>query len=276
MAITVTKLADNILAEISGVDLTGPLDDRTLGDVRAAWLEHVVVVFRGQALTPDQLVRFSRRFGELKVHVAKNYRMESHPEIVTMTNKDKDGNFDSVGAHRGMAWHSDNCFDDVPAAATLMHTVALPDRGAQTHFANMALAYRTMPEPLRNRLDGRSAHFSLGGPIAAQSEDRDGSAGLHADHPAIRTHPETGRKSVYVNPYQTAYLNDVPREEGDRLLREVYDWCLQPAFRGTHDWRMGDTILWDNRCAWHSGSMDYPREQARTFWRTSIAGTPVV
>jgi taurine dioxygenase len=194
-----------------------------------------------------------------------------------MTNQDANGNFDKVGAERGVGWHSDLAYDWVPAKATLLHAVAIPSHGGNTKFANMYLAYETMPEALKRKLDGKLATFRNGGRGGYnQGIHEKGEVIRNVVHPIIRTHPETGRKSVYANPYHLVAMLGVPREEGDAILAELWAHCEQKQFQWEQEWQVGDTIMWENRSAWHSGSLDYPLDQLRMFYRTTVRGTPTV
>lgn len=265
-------------AEVLGLDPSRALADAELAAVNEAFLRRQVLRFRGAPMTPAQLAAFARQFGELQPHIAKKYRHPEVPEVVLMVNQDDKGNFDKVGAERGVGWHSDLAYDWCPAKATLLHAVAIPDRGGNTSFLNAYLAWETMPEALRRRVDGRLAAFCNGGRqglnqgITPDPKDR------LADvvHPVIRVHPETGRKAVYANPYHVIRILGLPRAESDALLDELFAWCDQPQFRWDQVWRVGDTIMWENRCAWHSGNLDYPLDQLRKFYRATVRGTPTV
>ena len=161
--IEVRKLGGPLGAEIVGLDPRLPVSAADLKIVEQAFLDNLVLRFRGAPLTPAQLRDFGRCFGELREHVAKDYRHPDFPEIVMMTNQDKDGNYDKVGAERGVGWHSDGTFEPVPPKATVLHAIAVPDSGGNTIFANMYLAYDTMPADLKRRVDGKMARFRLRG-----------------------------------------------------------------------------------------------------------------
>ncbi len=264
-------------AEIVGLDLTRPIDDATFDAVDNAFREHLVLIFRDAPLDPAQFVAFSRRFGALQPHVTKRYRHPEQPEIVYMTNVKADGSYDRAGAERGAQdWHSDLSYDAVPAKCTLLHALALPDRGGNTKFANMYAAFEAMPAALRERITGLSAEFRYGGRHGYSTEvlsDADRSV-PNVVHPVVRVHPETGRRAVYANPYHTVCIQGMARSESDALLDEVFEWCGRSQFQWEHEWRLGDTVVWENRCAWHRGPRDYPTDQKRIFLRTTVRGTP--
>jgi taurine dioxygenase len=269
----IKKLGKALAAEVRGVNPAAPLTPSEIAQVDQAFLEHLVLRFRDAPMTTAQLRDFARQFGPLREHVAKNYRDREVPEVVIMINQDEQGNYDRVGAERGIGWHSDGTFESVPPKATVLHAIAVPDRGGNTMFANMYLAYETMPPDLKRRVDGRMAIFRLRGRkqqtqgiVAADDLKRMSDV----VHPVIRVHPETGRKSVFVNPHHTLCIADMPPAEGDALLEEIFEWCTREEFQWEQEWRAGDTIIWENRSAWHSGKPDYPKDQLRKFFRTTI------
>lgn len=269
----IRKLGDALGAEVRGVNPALPLAPADVRAVEQAFLDHLVLRFRDVPLTAVQLRNFGRQFGPLREHVAKDYRDPEVPEIVIMTNQDAKGNYDQVGAERGVGWHSDGTFEKVPPKATLLHAVALPDRGGNTLFANMYLAYETMPQDLKCRGDGKTALFRLRG----RKQQTQGI--VAADdlkkltdviHPVIRVHPQTGRKSVFVNPHHTLAIAGMSNGESEALLEEIFAWCYREEFQWEQEWQPGDTIMWENRSAWHSGRADYPKNQLRKFLRTTI------
>lgn len=275
MGMEITRIGGPLLAEIAGVDLTKPLDAETKSAVNAAFLEHCVLVFRGQELTPAQVVEFERIFGEPQIHVTKKYRHPEFDELIVMTNMNKDGEVDAFESRRGLGWHSDMCYLEVPAKATVLHPLEIPDQGGDTLFANMYEALAEMPGELRKKIEGLRGTFRFGGRSAdvqnrLDPADRDKPL---IDHPVIRVHPETGRESIFVNPIHTVGILGMPDDEAVDLLDEVYAWCGQEKFQARHRWRMGDTLIWDNRCTWHSATGDNPLRQRRRFLRGNISGS---
>lgn len=278
MAVEITDVDGPLGADVRGVDPDRPLSTQDLRAIEEAFVRRLVLRFRGMPMSPQQLCGFSRQFGELQPHIAKKYRLPEAPEVVLMVNQDANGNFDKVGAERGVGWHSDLAYDWTPAKATFLHAVAIPDRGGNTSFANMYQAWDTMPDDLKRRVDGKLAAFRNGGRqglnqgITPDAKDRL----PDVVHPVIRVHPDSGRKSVYANPYHVVAILGMPRAESDALLDELFAWCDQPQFVWDQVWQVGDTIMWENRSAWHSGHLDYPRDQLRKFYRTTVRGTPTV
>lgn len=269
----VKKLGGPLGAEIRGVDPRVPLDAAGVRAINTAFIENLVVRFRDAPMSIAQVRDFSRNFGILRPHVAKHYRDAEIPEVVVMTNQDANGNFDPVGAGRGVGWHVDGTFHQDPPKATVLHSVALPDHGGNTAFANMYLAYDTMPEALKRRAEGRFAMHRLRG----RKHHTQGIVGgddlrkmTDVMHPVIRTHPETGKKAVFVNPHHTLCIVGLSQADSDELLDEICAWCSREEFQWEQEWQVGDTIMWENRSAWHSGRSDYPKNQLRKFYRTSL------
>jgi taurine dioxygenase len=271
MGMEIIKLAEPLYAEVRGVDISGPLDAETRDAIYSAFLEHHVLVFRDRPLTPRQMVEFERVFGLPLVHVTKKYRHPEIDELIVMTNLNADGEVDAFESRRGLGWHSDMCYLDVPARATMLHPLEIPDEGGDTLFANMVMAWAEMPEALKTRLRDRRGTFRFGGRSAdvqnrLDPADRDKPL---IDHPAVRRHPDTGRESIFV----TVGILGMDDGEAVELLDEVYAWCGQPRYQARHQWRMGDTLVWDNRCTWHSASGDNPLRQRRRFLRGNMGET---
>jgi taurine dioxygenase len=275
MSIEVRKLGDPLLAEVVGLDMTKPADSETWAGVNQAFLDHCVLVFRDQLLTPAQTVRFAAQFGPLEPHITKKYWHPEFNQLIVMTNLNAQGEIDPMDSKRGIHWHTDMCYREVPSKATLLHTIEIPDVGGDTLFANMCRALEAMPEDLRSLLDGRQATFRYGGrrtdgQSRLEPEDRDVPLIVH---PILRPHTETGRPSVFVNPAHTVGIVGMEDEEALALLDEVYAWCSRPEFQARHEWRMGDTVIWDNRCCWHRATGENPFGQPRRFLRATVSDT---
>jgi len=276
-------------AEIRGVDVTRPLAPETVAAIEDAFLAHKVLLFRAQPMSARELAAFGAHFGELQPHVQKSYRHPEVPEVVRMTNRKPDGSFDEVGAARGAAertrdgWHSDLSFETSPAKATLLHAVEVPSRGGNTCFANAAMLFRELPPELQQRLAGLRAEFPYGQntksrltAVAARGLSEEDRARTIAVHPVVVAHPQTGEPAVYVSPYITSRILELPEEESDAILGRLFDRMDDPRYRWEHEWSAGDTLMWENRGGlMHSGRMDYPRGEARSFIRTTVRGGPL-
>ena len=276
MTIEVKKLAEPLLAEIIGADITRPLDAGARDAINQAFVEHCVLVFRDQILTPAEMVRFERVFGPPQIHVTKKYTHPEFDELIIMTNLNAQGEVDAFESRRGLGWHADMCYLETPAKATMLHPLEIPDEGGDTLFANMYLALEEMPSALRERLRGLRGTFRFGGrsaDVKNRLDPADRDAPL-VDHAVIRRHPKSGRDSIFVNPIHTVGILGMADDEAVELLKEVYAWCGQSRYQARHQWRMGDTVIWDNRCTWHSATGDNPLRQARRFLRGNVAGRP--
>lgn len=273
MSIEVRKLGDALLAEVVGVDVTRPLPEKTRQEVYQALLDNIVLVFRDQEMTAAETVAFANNFGRLEPHITKKYNHPEFDELIVMTNLNAKGEIDPKDSRRGDKWHTDMCYRDVPARATMLHTIEIPEVGGDTLFANMYRALDEMPASLRERLEGRKATFRYGGRAAEgqarlEAEDRDAPL---IEHPIVKPHTDTKRYSVFVNPAHTVGIVGMDDDEGLELLEETYEWCARPEFQARHQWRQGDTVIWDNRCAWHKATGENPLRQPRRFFRATIA-----
>ena len=275
MGMEIIKLGEPLLAEVRGVDISRPLDADTRDAVNQAFMDHCVLVFRDQQITPAEMVEFERVFGSPLIHVTKKYRHPEFDELIVMTNLNADGEVDAFESRRGLGWHSDMCYLAQPAKATVLHPLEIPDQGGDTLFANMYQALAEMPAALKSRLQGLRGTFRFGGrskDVQNRLDPADRDKPL-IDHPVIRRHPETGRDSIFVNPIHTVGILGMADNEAVDLLDEVYAWCGQPQFQARHQWRLGDTLIWDNRCTWHSATGDNPLRQRRRFLRGNVGET---
>lgn len=272
----IDDIAGPVGADVTDVDPSMPLSAEEVRLLDDALARRLVLRFRGKALSAGQLAMFGSQFGELQPHIAKKYHHPDNANIVLMTNQDAQGNFDPVGAKRGEDWHSDHTFEWIPPKATVLHSLTIPDRGGNTKFANMYLAYETMPQKLKEKVDGRHGTFKLGGRNAINTRLVDDKVPADVVHPLIRTHPQTGRRSVFANPTHSIGIVGMSQAAADDLLDELFAWCAHEEFQWQQVWRVGDTIMWDNRAAWHQATLDYPQDQLRKFIRTTVRGTPVM
>lgn len=271
--IQIRQVGQRIGVEVSGVDLR-TVDDADFASIYQAWLDHNVLVVTDQQLTIQEFLAYSRRFGIVSPHPSKSTRHSDMPEITVLgTGKfNADGTLNEAIYRRGAeGWHTDGAYDEVPFKATQLYALAIPDTGGDTLFASGYAAYDAMPERLKQRLEGVLGAFSYGGRRKAHAllnpEDRDW---VPAMHPIIRTHGETGRKSLYFDPGKILYIQGTEQAESDALIDELTALMIQPDGEYRHRWRVGDVVIWDNRCSYHKAAGDYPPEQDRIHWRTSI------
>jgi taurine dioxygenase len=267
--ITVKPVAPAIGAEVVGVDLSKPIGDEQWNEIHQAFLRHLVLFFRGQRrLAPDEQIRFGRRFGTLHIHPAAPH-VEGFPEVMIIrTQKDSKVN-------NGEDWHSDVSCDTEPPLGSILQIQLLPQCGGDTCFSNMYAAYDDLSAPMKSFLGGLVAvHESdhvYRGRYADQGVDDTGKTFPVAEHPLIRTHPETGKQCIFVNRIFTTRIKGLQRPESDALLQFLLRHVENPYYQYRFRWQENDVAVWDNRCAQHLAIWDYwPHE--RTGNRVTIQG----
>jgi taurine dioxygenase len=272
-SLRIEPVAGALGAEVAGVDLSRPLDDTTYTALRRAWLEHLVLFFRDQDLSPAQFLTFARRFGEpIEYPFVKG--LPEHPEIIPVLKLAHEHvNFGGV-------WHSDTAYLDVPPMASMLVARDIPPAGGDTLFANMYLAYETLSEGLRRVLDPLLAINSSSKADASRTREdrmkdsaRETKAEYVAAHPVVRRHPETGRRALYVNVAHTVRFDGMTEEESAPLLEYLFRHQTRPEFTCRFRWRPGSMALWDNRCAQHNAINDYHGHR-RLLHRITLAGDP--
>ena len=276
MAITAVPLTKHIGAEIRGVDLTRPVDAATAKELYQFWLKHLVLLFRGQELTQEQLITVSRMFGKLgKLARPAEFRPPGYAklldDIMLISNVRENGV--PIGAlPDGEMWfHHDMLHAEVPHKGTCLYSVEVPSKGGNTRFANCYAAYETMPKDLRDKLEGKRAFNSY---TLGEQKRGDGQGVQHvrqAAHPVFRTHDETGRKAVNVNRLMTSHIEGMDKAESDKLLQAVFDHSENEEWVYEHVWRPHDLLLWDNRCSMHART-DFSPGERRLMLRTTIEG----
>ena len=277
--IDVQPVAGALGAEIHGVDLGQPMDDETFGEIHDAYLQHQVIFFRDQHMTPDQHKDFGRRFGELNIH-PQYFPLDGHPEILPILKEPTDAN------NIGGVWHADVTFFPEPVMGSILYALEVPEAGGDTMFANQYLAYETLSDGMKDMLDGMTATHSddtLSDPGSARKrnesrstklrEDSNGGPKIASEHPVVCTHPETGRKLLYVNKPFTQRFTGMTDEESQPLLEYLYAHSQKPEFTCRFRWAKNSVAFWDNRCVQHYALNDYPG-QRRQLHRTTVAGTP--
>jgi taurine dioxygenase len=274
----VVPLTEHIGAEIRGIDLRDQLDQDTIQAIHQAWLDNIVLVFRGQNFSQADLIRATGYFGEhaqmsRPAHTYPKGYKNLLPNIMLISNIRENG--EPIGAlpDGEMHFHHDMIHNEQPHNGTLLYSVEIPNRGGDTLFASGYAAYDTLDPAIRNRLEGRKAvnRYDYGTTIRGDASNAVGVA-HEAAHPVFRTHDQTGRKAVYVNRLMTTHVIDMPKEESDELLDAVFDHSEKPEFVYTHVWKVGDLIVWDNRCSSHART-DFPSDQRRLMLRTTVKGT---
>ncbi|MBX3452891.1 TauD/TfdA family dioxygenase [Ferrovibrio sp.] len=266
--------------EIINLDLSAPLSDAAFDALRKSFLDAQVLVFRNQFnLTPQQHIAFSRRFGELQIHVLKEFHLSGHPEILVVSNVVENGRKIGLG-DAGRYWHSDLSYKEEPSLGSLLHAQELPATEGDTIFANMYLAYETLPDPIKQRIEGRRAVHSYTlkyDDLRARSNARNAltpeqlAQVAPVSHPIVRVHPETGRKALFVSEGFAARIEGLPEGESDELLKFLFAHSTRPEFLYRHKWQPGDLLFWDNRATIHL-AVGCPPDQRRTLYRTTVKG----
>jgi taurine dioxygenase len=266
--IQVKPLTPRIGAEISGVTLSEPLGNQQFQEVHDALMQHSVIFFRDQEIDVDQHKDFGRRFGELHIHPGSP-PPPGHPEIL-IVHADKDSK-----RIAGEKWHSDVSCDPEPPMGSILHLWEVPETGGDTLFASMHATYDALSDRMKRYLEDLTATHSgehvYRGRYAAKGHDDTSRVYPTAEHPVVRTHPVTGRKSLYVNKTFTTRINDIPRAESDGILAFLHEHCAKPDYQVRFKWQPNSIAFWDNRCVQHLALWDY-YPQVRSGYRVTVKG----
>ena len=285
MTLQINKLSDAMGAEIVGADLTA-LDDALFEAINAAYLNHQMLCIRAQNLDPGSLVAFSERFGVVEPHDNLKFTLAEQPKILVLSN-DVNAAGHQVGViDAGDAWHTDHSFKTHPANCTILYSLKNPSQGGATDFTNMCAAYDGLSDNMKDRIANLRGRHSISKlknkrvQISGAREDavefykRQEKAIPDVDHPLVRTHPITGRKSLYCSPRFTVGIVDLDEDDGDALLDELISHSIKPEFRYSHHWRDSDVVMWDNRCVNHRATGGYEYPDIRHLYRTTVEGGP--
>lgn len=282
MDMTVRPLPAALGAEIAGVDLAAPDSATLIPKIKDAWAQHLVLIFRGQSLSDEQLVAFSRDFGELDLappnEAANPYgaHVPAHPEVTVISNVVIDGiAIGALGAGEA-EWHTDMSYAEQPPSASLLYALEVPLVGGETSFCNMYDAYETLPQEVKDRIENRLAihdatYTSAGGLRKGVRPVEDVTQAPGARHPIVRTHPVTGLKALFLGRRRNGYIIGLPVSESERLLDALWSHATQPRFAVTHRWKVGDLVMWDNRCVMHRRE-SFDVNAHRIMHRTQVKG----
>ena len=294
--IIINKLGRHLGAEISGVDLSQPLEDSTFAKISKAFFDHEVVVFRNQKITPEQQIAFTRRFGVLEQHVRKEHRLDGYPEILIVSNVlNSEGK--AIGVEdAGRFWHSDLSYKQVPSLLSALYAIEVPVKDGvvlgHTNFASTTAAYEALPEDMKRKLGRlKNVHsyvYYRGKNIQAQKEEQARGDRVVQEHvltpehlaqvpdaemPIVRTHPVTGKKGLFINEAHTSHIVGLPNAEGAALLKEICAHIIKPEFQYEHHWKAGDLLMWDNVAVQHKANFNYRLPLRRLMYRTTVRGT---
>ena len=275
MTMEIAALSSHTGAEIRGVDLSVPVDAATRSKLNEAFSRHSVLAIRGQKLTAQQFLDAVLLFGAVFHQHNTRFALPECPLIHYLSNQD---HYDNGKRYiPGAGYHTDHSNDATPPKATVLLAIQLPDTGGDTQYVNMQRAYEDLPEETKRRIDGlvgihvyQSRHSErklMGLPPEAKARVPDA-----VRHPIVRTHPETGRKSLYLNPIRIEAIEGMQEAEALRLLDELLEHATQAKYQYRHKWQPGDMVMWDNRCLLHKANGDYDHSQTRYLYRVMLQG----
>ena len=265
--------------EIIGLDLAKPVNAEDFSLIHRAHLEHHVLVLRDQRISPEQQIAFSRRFGQLQIHVLKQFLLKGHPEILIVSNIIENGHNIGLG-DAGKFWHSDLSYKELPSLGSMLHAQELPSEGGDTLFADMHKAWDAVPQALRKQVEGRSAAHSYTARYAETKFEGNWRPTLSAEqlaqvqevvHPVVRTHPENGRKALFVSEGFTTRIVGLPDDESRDVLQQLYALSVLEQNIYRHQWQPHDLVFWDNRSLIHLAT-GCPAHLRRKLFRTTIQG----
>ncbi|MEE8172592.1 MAG: TauD/TfdA family dioxygenase [Alphaproteobacteria bacterium] len=279
MGVTFTVIPSDAAlgAEIHGLDLARPLAEEAVAALRQALLQHLLLVFPEQHLTPGQLADFCRRFGPITRHILDQYHHPEEPDLCIISNVAESGKGRTTAGTAGSYWHSDLSYLADPADVSMLYAIEVPETGGDTIFCNMYAAYEMLPEAVRSRLQRLTAvHNIMAGSgadakVALTKAQR--AKVPDAIHPIVRRHPETGREALFVNPGFTRRIEGMDAAASAELLDELYGHAAEARFTYRHKWRAGDLTLFDGRASMHTATGGYSSAERRTLWRAFMGGS---
>jgi taurine dioxygenase len=273
----VRPLSPNLGAEIRGVDLAEDVSDEIFAAIYRAWLRYQVLLFPPLDLPPGRQVQFARHFGEVQIHVMNQYHADGYPELYRLSNLDEHGKPNGRHPDKGtLVWHTDGSWRRVTGQATIIYGEVVPETGGETHFADMYGAYERLAPAWKLRIANLRAVHNLDfsrtrrhGEDPMTEEQR--KAVPPVDHPIVRTHPETGRKCLFLGDHAESVVG-MPYDEGRELIDELNRLAIHPDLTCAHRWTPGQLIVWDNRCTMHRATPYDPATQVRVVRRCTVLG----
>ena len=278
MNFEVNKLDGPFGAEITGLDLKQSLDAETQTKVNKVFADNVVLCVRDQKLeTPEDFLTAVHQFGEPMKQVVATYRLEGYEDIEVLSNRQTDERTENKKPMtRGGTWHTDHSNMEIPPKATMLYAIAIPDTGGNTQFTNMYLTYDALPDDMKKQLKGKRAFHSYLSSRAPRKllerteEEKKVSDGVW--QPLVRLHPETNRKSLYMNQMRIEHVDGMEHEEGFAFMDKLYTHCDKPEFHYSHKWKLGDVLIWDDRASLHHATFDFDQSQLRYMHRAMLKG----
>ncbi len=272
---TITPLSPHTGAEVRGFDLRRPVDAATRARLDAAFVTHSVLVFRDQHLSPQQMLAAAQLFGEVFPQHNPRFALPECPLVHYISNQDHYP--DGRRYIPGEGYHTDHSNAPCPPKATILHAVQLPSRGGDTQFVNMHLAYDELPEATKQRIaDLRAIHVYQSRHSARKlmelSQEARSEISDAVVHPLVRTHPDSGRNAIYINPIRIEGIIGMVEDEAFELLDALLAHATRPQYEYRHRWQPGDLVLWDNRCLLHKANGDYDMNEVRYLYRLMLKG----
>ena len=276
MGLKIRPLQKTFGAEISGLDLSKPLNSQTINEVKSLWHQYGLLLFRDQAMDEAEIVSFSRQLGYLEIHIRKEFLSQKSPEILYISNMTKEGKPVGILADSEVGWHYDQIYLPRPAVGSFLFSVKLPNSGGETSFSNMSAVYEALPQSIKNVIDGKKAlqsyeAFNSLYSVPTSTEQKKKTPDI--EHPIVRVHPYSGKKALYICPGMTTQIIGLDKSTSDDLLQELFAWSVKPEFVYSHVWQLGDGLLWDNACTMHRREPFDPNQE-RLMKRTTILPDP--
>lgn len=280
MTIKLRRLSNALGAEICDIDIAKPMSESTFGDIHRAFLDYGIVLLRGQVITREQHIEFSRRFGELDDHQSLPCdRHPQYPELLLVTNQPNPDGTPSESRYTGRSWHTDLSYTTHPALGSLLRCYKLPEVGGDTLFANMTMAYNALSEGMK-KLIANLHGIHLSGTRKINNQEAGSARQAEVTRlnppiaqPVVRVHPETGHKALYLGE-KVKRFDGMTEEESRPLIDYLNKHATRPEFVYRHQWRENDIVVWDNRCTMHQALADFDETQMRHLERTTVKGTP--
>jgi taurine dioxygenase/putative 2-oxoglutarate oxygenase len=270
-------ITDTIGTEVRGIDVTDDISVRDFDRIYQAWIDTTILLFRGQRMSPEQQIAFTRRFGDVVAYTRSKFGAREDPEILVLSNIVRDGKL--IGSpYSGRVWHTDGHYLTEPPTGSMLYAIEVPPVGGDTSFANMIAAYDALPAATKQRIDGlrvvisrvQSRPYNYPDRPAPTAEER--AAWIDVTQPIVRTHEVSGRRAIYAGGNVPWRIEGMPEHESAPLVTFVQEFSVQPRFTYRHLWRPGDIILWDNRSAMHRASPYDEVKDRRLMHRTTISG----
>ncbi|MFD6422870.1 TauD/TfdA dioxygenase family protein [Streptomyces sp. NPDC060198] len=270
-------ITDGIGTEVRGIDVTRPLSDLDFDRIYQAWIDTTILLVRGQDMTPEQHIAFTRRFGEVFAYTRSQFNDAEYPEILILSNLTKDGK--PIGsAYSGRVWHSDGAYLPEPPVGSMLYAREIPPAGGDTWYGNMFAAYEALPRAVKERIEDLKVIISrvqsrpYNYPDRPAPTEQERAEWTEVAHPLVRLHEESGRKALYAGGNVPWRIEGLSEDESAPLITFLQEFAIQPRFTYRHQWQVGDIVLWDNRSAMHRATVYDQVNHRRLLHRTTITG----